>query len=275
MASEEINKILADMEKHGFPLEVRTSVTLQTYGWEVTNQASYIDMDSKKNRTIDIIAEKNVILNSSKLGFDIWLFIECKKAQKPWVFYTSDMDLTKEDIRRKVVSSAHVDINSLAYQQRKQNIVSDIILRQFLLEKKLSKSFFAKIAYSSFEPFTKGKGLSINKARMQVCNAILDVERKIDSEILPTIDFPYGLLFLPIIVLDGQLLTYENGKLSFSDGLYYHVPYHGDAFLIEIITANFLETYLKKIEFLTTNFKYEYLPEVELNSGQKETQTKR
>lgn len=264
MADEEIKKILDDMEKQGFPLEVKTAEILQRHNWEITNQASYLDMESKKNRTLDIIAEKNVFLEPSTLGFDIWLFIECKKVSKPWVFYASDIDLTEEDVRRKVVSSTQNFVNNLAYQKRKQDQIMDVIVRQFLMQNKIPMSVFGKLAYSSFEPFTEGKGQSIHKARMQVCNAILDVQSKMDSEVIPHIDFPYGILFLPIIVLEGQLLIYENGTLDFADGLYYHVPYHDSAFMIEIITTKIMETYLKNIEQLIANFKYELLAHAEV-----------
>lgn len=265
MANEEIKKILNDMDEQGFPLEVKTSEILQAHNWEITNQASYIDIESRKNRTLDIIAEKNVFLKQSTLAFDIWLFIECKKVSKPWVFYTSDIDLNNGEIRRKVVSSTQFFVNSLSYQKRKQNMIMDIIVRQFLLQNKIPKSVFGKLAYSSYEPFTEGKGQSIHKARMQVCNAILDIQSMMDSEVLPQIDFPYGILLLPIIILDGQLLIYENGELDFTNGLYYHVQYHGSAFMIEIVTAKFLETYLKNIEQIITNFKYEILAEAEVD----------
>lgn len=83
MSDDEVKKIQADMEKQGFPLEIKTSEILDAHGWEVTNQASYLDSESGKNRTIDIVAERNVILNS-KWGFDVWICIECKKkSDKP------------------------------------------------------------------------------------------------------------------------------------------------------------------------------------------------
>jgi hypothetical protein len=243
------------MEQQGFPLEVRTSELLKAHNWEVTNQAAYSDTESGKIRTIDLIAEKNVIEIPSKLTFDIWLFIDCKRTSKPWVFYASDLDLEKEETHRKVVSSTQFFINNLAYQKGKADALNDLIVGQFLLQAKMSQPIFHKLAYSSFVPFTKGKGMSIHKARMQVCNAILDFEENISLSIDQLIDFPYGILFVPVIALEGKLLVYEDGKLDAADGLYYHVPYHDSAFMIEIVKTDFLETYLKNIEHLIASFK--------------------
>jgi hypothetical protein len=100
MSKDEIEKIKADMEIQGFPLEVNTSKILEAHGWEVTNQSSFLDAEIGRNRTLDIIAEKNVVLDS-KWTFDIWLCVECKKSNKPWVFYSTNLDLSKEEIRRK------------------------------------------------------------------------------------------------------------------------------------------------------------------------------
>jgi hypothetical protein len=62
MSDDEIKKkIETDMQIQGFPLEVKTSEILEAHGWEVTNQASYLDLETRKNRTIDILAEKKCL----------------------------------------------------------------------------------------------------------------------------------------------------------------------------------------------------------------------
>ena len=106
MSDDEIKKIQKDMTIQGFPLEVKTSEILEGHGWTVTNQASYLDMETKKNRTLDILAEKNIYY-ASNLVFDIWLCVECKKVTKPWVFYTTDLNLNMPEYYRKLVSSTH------------------------------------------------------------------------------------------------------------------------------------------------------------------------
>lgn len=241
------------MEIQGFPLEVKTSEILEAHDWEVTNQASYLDSETGKNRTLDIIAEKTVVLNS-KWGFDIWICVECKKVTKPWVFYATDLDLTKEELRRKIVSSTHFSMNKLAYKRGKLDGFSNLVIGQFLLQNLYPQSIFKKLAHNSFEPFTEGKGLSIYTARMQVCNMILYLEKS-GVDALSIIDSPYFLLYVPVIVVDGRLYVYEDGQLNSIEGLYYHVPYYKSSFIIEVVTAKSFEKYLNNLEQLILKFK--------------------
>jgi len=46
-------------------------------------------------------------------------------------FYASDLDLAKEEMRRKVVSSAQFSINNVAFQKGKHEALSDLIAGQF------------------------------------------------------------------------------------------------------------------------------------------------
>jgi hypothetical protein len=255
MVEDEITKILNDMAQRGFPLEVKTSEFIKNQNWEVTNQASYFDSEKGINRTIDLVAEKNIILNSA-IGFDIWLVIECKRITKPWVFYASDLKPDSEEIHRKIVSSTQFAINEITSKKNMDEILSQIMASNFILKNKLTSPIFNKLAYSSFEPFTEGKELSIHKARMQLCNAILYFEKEVSQERI--VDRPYGILFLPIIVLDGHLYTYEEGRLNLATGLYYYMTYHGYGFIIDVVTFDFLPSYMKSIENNITNFRNEY-----------------
>lgn len=254
MSDDEIKKIQTDMMIQGFPLEVKTSEILEAHGWEVTNQASYLDLETGKNRTIDIMAEKNVSLGS-KFAFDIWICIECKKVAKPWVFYTTDLDLSKEGLRRKIVSSTHFSVNKSAQKRENLDKLIKLVTGHFLLESYYSKSIFKKLAHSSFEPFTNGEGLSIHKARMQVCNMVLYLEKNVGVDALSMIYSPYLLLYLPVIVVDGRVFFYQNNQLNSIEGLHYHVPYYQASFVIDVITANSFEKYLNNLEQLMLNFK--------------------
>jgi len=242
MPEDEVKKILDDLEKHGFPLEVEASEILKAHKWEVTNQAAYIDLQEKKFRTVDIVAEKNVSVTP---GFDLWLVIECKKSTKPWVFYASDFDLDNPETRRKAVSSSQFFISSLAYQKKShEEIIS--IMESFFLKKHLTSGTFDKLGYIPYEAFTDGGGRNIHKAQMQVCNAILDLNARIEQEM--RISVPYGIIFMPIIVLDGHLYAYKDEKLDAEDGIYYHVSYADSTFMIEIVVCDFLDKYLNTID---------------------------
>src|SRR6266487_4258409 len=86
--------LLEDINKTGFPLELRVSHELLTRGYYVENNVYYIDKDEQKGREIEISALKNSQSGPRQKPPE-WvrnrLLIECKKAQpeKPRVIFTS------------------------------------------------------------------------------------------------------------------------------------------------------------------------------------------
>lgn len=252
MSEDERKRILKDIEAQGFPLEVETSEVLEAHGWEITNQVAYMDYEKKKYRTVDILAEKNVLLKPSKLAFDVYLVIECKKSTNPWVFYASNFDLNKPEIGRKAVASTQFFICQLAYQKKSHKRLG-LMINQFMFQNHLFSPIFGKLAHIPFEPFTKGQGRNIHKATMQVCNAILDLEDRRFREVEFT--FPYGIIFIPLIVLEGHLYTYKNEKLNSEDSVYYYATYADSSFMLEIVTNGFLNTYLELFEDQIKNFQ--------------------
>jgi len=252
MSEDEREKILEDIEAQGFPLEVETSEVLEAHSWEVTNQAAYLDYEKKKYRTVDIIAEKNVLL-TKQMTFDLWMVIECKKSTNPWVFYASDFDLNKPETRCKAVASTQFFICELAYQKKSHKRLLNLMVNQFMLQNHLMSPILGKLAHIPFEPFTGGQVRSIHKAKMQVCNAVLDLEdRRFREMRLPHL---YGLIFMPLIVLDGHLYSYKNEKLNSEDGIYYCATYADSSFMFEIVTRSFFSTYLELIEDEIKNFQ--------------------
>lgn len=252
MSEDEVKRILKDIEKQGFPLEVKTSEVLEAHGWEVTNQVAYLDHEEEKYRTVDILAQKMVVSKSPELAFWVDLVVECKKSTKPWVFYASDFDLNKAEINSKVVSSMQFFMSTHAYQKKSDRELHSLMTRQVLYENHLMSPIFRKVGHLSFEPFTSGQGGSIPEAQIQVCNAILDLKEQAEEFHLP---FPYGIVWIPIIVLDGHLYLYENEKLSPEKGLYCYVNYAGNAFMIEIMIESFLDTYLATLGEQIQRFK--------------------
>jgi len=250
MPENEISQILKDMEEHGFPLEVKTSEVLETKGWEVTNQAAYTDYEEGKQKTVDVIAEKDLLKNA-ELTVGLFLVIECKRSTKPWVFYATDFNLNKPEQTRKAVSSSQFFINKRPGARKSGEILLKL-MDQFLLQTHLRSPIFSKLAYIPFEAFTGGELRSIHKARMQVCNAILDVEKRLKETKFPV---SYGIVLIPIIVLDGHLYTYKNKQLNPEKGLYYYFTYVDYSFMIEIVTEDFFDTYLSTIEEQIENFQ--------------------
>jgi len=89
----EVDRILEKLEEHGFPFEVELSEFLRQKGWIVKNQSLYIDGETGKYRTVDMVASK---LIRSEPPIDVVLIIECKKSEKPWLFYLPQQESTNE-----------------------------------------------------------------------------------------------------------------------------------------------------------------------------------
>ena len=243
---DEAARILKDLEKHGFPLEVRTTKMLEAKGWEITNQATFQDIETKRFRTVDIIAQKNLLLKPDDMSIELFLVIECKRSPekpKPWVFYASHYDLNDNEMKRKTVASSHFTASSIAYQRKYSDKIINMI-RRFVVTH-FKAPIFSKLGYIPIEAFTEGQTKSIHKATMQVCNATLDYEYRIDES---GFEFPFGTLFIPVIVTDEHLYTYDGKQLNREDGLFYHVTYADSSFMLEIIAEDFVPLYLDSLD---------------------------
>ena len=86
-------KLLDDVEKTGFPLELRVASALVDHGYLVEHNVYYVDQDEQKGREIEISALKNS-QNVERSAVPGWvrhrLLVECKKSStRPWVIFTS------------------------------------------------------------------------------------------------------------------------------------------------------------------------------------------
>jgi hypothetical protein len=242
MIKEETKRILQDMEKHGFPLEIRTSETLKNTGWTLRNQVGYIDSEQGVHRTIDIVATQPILEKPTEYSSELWLVTECKKNAKPWVFNVSEFKTDPRADRFNTFVPVQDYIYEQAYQAHYHEKIRSAIVDKFWLQKRLFQPIFTKIAHIPFEPFTEGKGESIHRAQMQLCNSIIYFQEQLNR-----INFPSAVIFVPVIVFDGRLYAYQNGGLELTQGLFYEVNYQESMFFIEIVTIDFLEKYLKNL----------------------------
>jgi hypothetical protein len=248
MPDDIIKQILNDMDQQGFPLEVQVTEILKTHDWEVYSQQAYLDVETGKQRTIDIESVKTIDLPKEEWVFQVRLMIECKKCIKPWVFYISDTNKEKITIQLGIDAQIHTDQMSQLECPSNFDKTKDKIKdaeNQYLFKRELAKPIFSKLAYLTYEPFTNGKGKSIHRAQKQVIGAIIDLNRKLRQD--KNRELLHCIFLKPVIILDGQLYAYQNMNLIKEKGLYYSVNFNDSRFTIEVITADYLETYLKGI----------------------------
>ena len=83
--NEKMIKIMEDLKKRGYLLEAEVVNLVMQKGWYCFPQCPYQDRESGKIRTIDMLASPNAEYLSDDSPK---LLIECKKSEKPWVFFT-------------------------------------------------------------------------------------------------------------------------------------------------------------------------------------------
>lgn len=234
-------KIAADIEKSGFPLEIEVTSSLLADEWSVRNQAYYLDKEEEKGRTIDVVASKTYVEDFVGHNLlEVNLIIECKRSKKPWVFFIAPLMEDRFNI---------APVTSFKYFAANKNIKEQLIQWQ-LGELHYSSPPGKAYAVAHYEPFTKGEGRRISEAEFQVIKALKyeldhsEIYRKLASNVFAI------RLFFPIIVFDGDLCAcrLENGSLRVlsSDRLVYSVE-HGDRFLVDVVRRQHFAQYIKII----------------------------
>jgi len=251
IGEEEIQRIKEDIWKSGLPLEIETSSKLKNYEWTVLIHDYYLDLEEGKNREIDICAFKRFDINCPDFNFfHVSLIIECKKSEKPWVFYT-----TKKGKEFKFPS---ILIKSVGNPKIHKNLLSQ---ERWMKESHYFSPKFEKKAIIGYEAFTKGKRQRLFEASMQVIKALAYLMMQ-DAKALRFIEREgRNALFIkyPVIVFDGHLLEYSLGdELKPVSYLQYLVRHRfvnpfvdelvGFTFLIDVVRKDFLVEYLKILE---------------------------
>lgn len=232
-------RIIDDIKKSGIPTEIRVSSILRRKGWDVTNQFPY--NDGGITRPIDIFAIKMVSSNMM-LG----LVIECKKSEKPWVFYM----LQKEGQMLQLGLSVISMLKSLAPVFSKIQVKSMDIqgLNDFL--GKIHYAIMNKIGVISYTPFRKQNSESDEffEARKQVVAAVNYIESQNQNQ------GQIKYIIYPLIVFEGsiyemELLTDMEPSVSPVDHLVYiNFDLQKKILPIDIVRTEFLEKYLDSID---------------------------
>jgi urate oxidase len=243
-----IKDIKEDIKKAGFPLEISISTILKKKGWNVENQVFYFDKEKRKNRTIDILAQKTISENVGSLSsLEYSLVIECKKSEKPWVFYTNPRNANLADVDTYVVQ--HILTKHPIY---KHKLYVDWIKK----DHHQSYSHVKEIAVNAYEPFKKGKGKSIPTAFYQVSKALLSRRDKMEDMFFRSTAKIVGerLFFIlyPVVVFEGSLFscipTADDVNVIDQSYFCYSFSPAKETFWIDIVEANYFEKYLDMLD---------------------------
>jgi hypothetical protein len=262
-------KIQEDLQKTGYPTEIVSASIMQQRGWHVLHNPSYLDDTEYKNREFDIWAVRTLQIEkpfADILSVSVCLITECKKSDKPWVFFTTPEKhgayilgrVIKWRLEEQQVFTSH---SLLKDKSGRQSIITDNQLREF-------HHYFKsdRLARTFYEPL-KGEKF---KASPHIYDAIMSV---IKATLFHNQDDPkenWLRIYYPVVIFSGNLFEaqvdekksikltpVEHLQLSFN----YKRPsspvptienqsiwnnYH--EFIIDVVHEKYLDSFLHLIE---------------------------
>jgi len=257
--NEKLEKdILEELKKTGYPTEVISSSIIQQQGWGITHNPSYLDDIEGCSREYDIRAYKewhySTLTENRELG--VFLLVECKKSEKPWVFFTTDE--SHSGIR--LGDLLHTTENWLfSNRSNSHGRLPDELLREhhhYFRKPRLARTF-----YEPFKKQEKSDNTSqmIYSAVMSAIKATLFHEQGERGNRWSTIFYPIiifsGNMFEAIVSSadDINLFPVENLQLSFN----YMLPMDSGnrslwdsqkTFIVDIIHESYLPQFLKVVD---------------------------
>jgi hypothetical protein len=240
----------ADVEKSGLPLEIDVNDILRKKGWNVRNEAYYLDQAENKARYVDMIATRLEPVKGPKVDrLNVTLVTECKRSRdKPWVFYM----VPKEDIHKPTFGQiALMKTNS-------QPALSPPDYKLFW-----HSHYFLdnvnKVAIRGYVAFADGKNgmnTAINQSLKALIYARNDVAKLLPK--LPRTLWGIVMIYYPLVVFDGKMCECEkNGnsiKLSDANYVQFQVNYgiseeiSQEIFLVDVVRSDYLTEYLTLID---------------------------
>ena len=252
------NKIIEDINKTGYLLELFIARKIHARKWRTFINRSYIDPETNKIRETDVFAFKTY--EYENVMFNIHLVIETKKHSKPWVVFVNhyDAEITKDF--RSFETHLFIDnfsfdiIDTMAFSEKLPRIQVDFIGRNFYEAFKSpnepSKIYESILAVGKAALYHRDKDLEDYKTYNK---GMID-----DSDNYDKTKRTYFSIYLPVIILEGVLsiaTVNESLDLDFDESKYCPVDLdfsdndmQDSTYLVDIITKNYIDEYLDKIE---------------------------
>jgi hypothetical protein len=201
--SDFTQRIIADINKTGFALELRVAQHLRNRDYHVATNIYFVDRDEEKGREVDIRALKNSFFEAEGIRRAVrhCLLIECKKSVKrPWIFFTSaavSYDQSLRGVLSRGVSDTWIGTREESIKLREQH--------PWFREPDRGRSF-----YEGFSNDADANS-SIQKAVLGAIKATIETHES---------DFAAGFsnlsnatFYYPIVVFQGELLrAYLSGS---------------------------------------------------------------
>jgi len=238
-----IEQIRSDLQKSGFPLEIKVMKLLKQFDWRVIPQHYYVDPDEEKGRSLDFCCIKRVEVNSSYVdALRFIVLIECKKTKENWVFFVT----RKSPLNEKMKLIMFHPTMHIKFKKPRFPLIEAFRHSHYMNYK--------KVAINHYVPFKKKAEKDVKDSFYEACQQVL--KALIDDRIcLERFDIPKLHLcsfYYPIIITDKPIIEYdiETDKISRKNRILYSregISRWLEPFRIDVLRFEAAHSLLKEI----------------------------
>lgn len=240
------DKILSEIDKTGFPLELRVTKYLNDREYLVASNIYFVDLDEGKGRELDLRALRNYIIESEGSNYYCrnYYFIECKKSKKkPWIFFTSpqtpyDVDLFGLGCKGNMA------------EPTEPWHVPKIMSKLHKIHPFISASKFGRSYFEAFKDFESGKAIlsSLVSSAKAVAMAKMEISKSSSRDICH---------FYPIVVFEGDLyeaylekdeVQLTESELIYVSFFYQSSHYMNSKYIIPVVREEYLPKLLSSLD---------------------------
>lgn len=253
-------KIRAELRKTGFPTEITSARVMETYGWGVLHSPSYLDDVERRSREFDLRAYQKWAVHqagdSDTFDVLVYLIVECKRSDKPWVFFTTPQshDAETEALLIRTRVSSPIFWSNMANTPSLIPFEELCDTHHYFMASRRARTYY--------EPL-KGQeqadhGQAIYPAIMSATKATLFHQGTMPP--LPLMIF-YPLVIFNGLMFDAHVVTDDDIELQPVEYIqvahhYIEPPNPRDGnnhprqhdFIVDVVTPNYLRSYLMQLE---------------------------
>lgn len=246
------DKILEELVRTGYPTEIVTASVMQARSWSVFHNPSYLDDREGVSREFDIRAYRQISKDNRTVG--IYLITECKKSEKPWVFFTTPANYPGDARLGTLIQWRMTKSQAFTDWYHSESIIPDNDLRSFhhyFSEPRLARTFH--------QPF---KGTEKSEHSQMIYSAVMSA---VKATLFLCSQHPADNwlgVYYPVVVFSGDLFEAQVGpskeiNLSRSQSLQLSFTYIGPrsewgasefTFIVDVVHEDYLDEFLKMIE---------------------------
>ncbi|MDF9449914.1 hypothetical protein [Bacillus toyonensis] len=241
-------KLLKDIQKTGYPLELKITNIFNKYGWRTRSNSYYIDKDENKGREIDLIASNWEKLQDDEnyLEMSFYFVTEIKTAwTKPWVLFS-----VTENNDWYIRHSVNLEFNKgVQHSPKIERYFSKNVLN---VQSRLGKSFYEGFSGNgSRDDIYKALSGSVKALEHYKESSFASKDQSTDK----IIDY-----YIPLIIIDGPLFEAyldDKGEIQLEEVEYmqaafnylspnYNIGSKYGSSIVHIIRFGYLEEFLEK-----------------------------